>query len=431
LIHFYKRQFITMASKGNNIPQNIISAYKPSHLLERKDGFGKNVVMLKGTALPGFRRSLNTSFDAVAHKDETITPNSVMSLQTSRNQLIQPKREPISPVKGAVPFHDWVITPKIEVVSPKKTSTPKKVPIIKVKDLSDLLPARQDQMLNPRREMISPDIELGHLMMAGPSKVKSPKISENKATITPTQLKKRRVKKLRDPHAPKRPGSSFLLFSKVEKPRVIETLGTKQAGPVAVELAKRWADMGDDVRGLWEERWRGEMAQYEEAKKNYQPSEEYLKAAARHEQVNAAANKFDTRVQVGSYFTYLLTNWVKVALERPELSPKQIQETVWLQWSSGVANGGGGGGAAKKKKAKDPNAPKQPPNAYSLFMKKTRPEIVRANINMSNAEVMAEIGKMWRNLDVKEKDPYMREAKKKLDDYYEEKIKYMEKCNKK
>jgi len=392
-----------MANKSNNFPPSTFAAYEPSDLHERMS-FNKNV-----------------------------------DLQSANKQLIQPKREIISPVKEVVvPFNDWVITPKIEVVSPKKTSTPKKVPTIKVKELSDLMPVRQDEMPNPGRGFISSEMEIGHLMMAGPSKVSSQQLSEKKDVITPTQMKKRtvgqrgpgRVKKLRDPHAPKRPGSSFLLFSKVEKPRVIESLGTKQAGPVAVELAKRWADMGDDVRGLWEERWREEMAQYEEAKKNYQPSEEYLRVAARHEQEQAAANKFDTRVQVGSYFTYLLTNWVKVALERPELSPKQIQEAVWSQWSSGVVNGGGGG-ATRKKKTKDPNAPKHPPNAYSLFMKKMRPEIMRANINISNAEIMAEIGKMWRNLDVKEKDPYMREAKKKLDDYYEEKIKYMEKCNKK
>jgi len=405
LIHFYKRYFLTMANKSNNFPPSTFAAYEPSDLHERMS-FNKNV-----------------------------------DLQSANKQLIQPKREIISPVKEVVvPFTDWVITPKIEVVSPKKTSTPKKVPTIKVKELSDLMPVRQDEMPNPGRRFISSEMEIGHLMMAGPSKVSSQQLSEKKDVITPTQMKKRtvgqrgpgRVKKLRDPHAPKRPGSSFLLFSKVEKPRVIESLGTKQAGPVAVELAKRWADMGDDVRGLWEERWREEMAQYEEAKKNYQPSELYLRAAARHEQEQAAANKFDTRVQVGSYFTYLLTNWVKVALERPELSPKQIQETVWSQWSSGVVNGGGGGGGAtRKKKTKDPNAPKHPPNAYSLFMKKMRPEIMRANINISNAEIMAEIGKMWRNLNVKEKDPYMREAKKKLDYYYEEKIKYMEKCNKK
>jgi len=338
-------------------------------------------------------------------------------------------------MKEVMPLPEWVVTPKIEVVSPKKTSTPK----IKVRELSELLPTRQDERLTQNRETATPEREIGHLMMAGPSQVKSSKLSENKDTTSPTQMKKRtmvqrgpgKVKKLKDPDAPKRPGSSFVLFSKAERPSVIESLGTKQAGAVSVELAKRWADMGDDVRGMWEARWKQEMAKYEEDKKNYQPSDEYLKAAAIHEEKQVAADKFDTRVQVGSYFTYLLTNWVKVALERPELSPKQIQETVWLQWSSGVVNGVGVASKKKKVYTRDPNAPKHPPNAYSLFMKKTRPEIMRANPSITNTGIMSEIGKMWRNLDVKGKEPYIQEAKMKIDDYYEEKIRYMERCNKK
>jgi len=372
-------------------------------------------------------------------KEIKIAPTNITSQPSSSTQTFI-KREVVSPMKEAI-LSDRIIFPKKEVVSPKKGVPPIAMPssVSKYKTPSISYP-REMRPISPKKDMISPQNEMFAPLKAVLSHQYA---SENKVIRTPSKIKKSvvqrgpgKVKKLKDPHAPKRPGSTFLLFSKEERPRVVEMLKTKQPGPVGVELSKRWAALGDDERIKWDVRWKEEMAKYEEDKKNYRPSEEYLKAAAIHNEkiaMKEAEDKFvkdwDTKVQVGSYFTYLLTNWVKVALEGPQLTPKQIQDLVWLQWSSSVGNTSSELPRKKRIRTKDPNAPKHPSNAYALFTKEVRPDIAKANPGLTNTELMSKIGQMWKNLDDKAKEPYTNEARKKLDIYYEEKIKYME-CKK-
>ena len=74
---------------------------------------------------------------------------------------------------------------------------------------------------------------------------------------TPAQrilgVSKMKVKKIKDPLAPKNAANSFLLFCKEERPRVVELLGSKVPGPVAAELSKRWADIGKEGKEKWEQ----------------------------------------------------------------------------------------------------------------------------------------------------------------------------------
>ena len=89
-------------------------------------------------------------------------------------------------------------------------------------------------------------------------------------------------KKLKDPSAPRRPPSSFLLFSIEERFKVGAQLGKIDPGVVAVELGKRWAGLNKEVKKMWDEKGREAMVLFEEDKKKYRPSAEFLKAAAAH-----------------------------------------------------------------------------------------------------------------------------------------------------
>jgi len=384
--------------------------YQPGHIKTGFSFFSSNKILSKGTQ----------KANIIAHTPQNVTKSIVTSHKV---EMISPKKEWVSPKKEMENPRTEIVFPRRELFSPHKS------------------------FLVPKIEMVSPPKEMAwHSQSQLDMILKSPERSVV-ATPPPPQTQKRKVgqrgpgkiKKLKDPLVPKRPATSFLLFSKEERPSVIEMLGTKQIGPVGAELARRWAGLDQEERVRWDAKWREEMVKYEEEKKKYSPSQEYLRAAAVHDQKQAKriektnfVKNWDLKVQVGSYFTYLLTNWVKVALERPELTPKQIQEFVWVQWSSGPGKGVPSATVEKKKKvSKDPNAPKHPMSAYTIFFKHTRPEIIKASPGMPNAEVMAEVGKMWRSLDEEAREPYTREAKERLENYYEEKARYLEGLKKK
>ena len=129
------------------------------------------------------------------------------------------------------------------------------------------------------------------------------------------------MKKLKDPLAPKRAPSSFLLFCKEERPYVVEMLGSKHPGPVAVELAKRWAEIDPELKTKWDAQMKEMKAEYFKVKEKYQPSKEFLSAAASHDEKQQAkkfkAGSVKTADKMASYFTHLLTNWVKMATAKP------------------------------------------------------------------------------------------------------------------
>ena len=66
----------------------------------------------------------------------------------------------------------------------------------------------------------------------------------------------------------------------------------------------------------------------------------------------------------------------------------------------------------KKRKKKDPNAPKRPQSAYTLYMKEFRNKIIEDN-DFSPSDIAAvgrELGRTWKALGTKQRGPYEKEA---------------------
>ncbi|CAI2170786.1 4919_t:CDS:2 [Funneliformis geosporum] len=75
--------------------------------------------------------------------------------------------------------------------------------------------------------------------------------------------------------------------------------------------------------------------------------------------------------------------------------------------SQSEANNNEGESKPKRaRKAKDPNAPKRPPNAYLQFTLAKRTELKQQNPKMSPKEITIMLGEAWRNLSETEKKPY-------------------------
>ena len=257
---------------------------------------------------------------------------------------------------------------------------------------------------------------------------KSPKVEGNVAPLgvgaLPCKLNpgvnKGKAKKLIDPMAPKKPANSFMLFCKEERPRVVELLGTKVPGPIAVELSKRWAGLGEEERGKWDQAAKDEKLKYEKAVENYCPSEDFLKAKAEHERMQTVSMKCavdeDPSIEMMvPYFEYVSSNWQKVATRKPGMTIPEVQQEILKQWISTAETVGSG---SKKKKVKDPNAPKRPMSAYLLFVKEMRGDITQENPALKNTEVLSELGRKWRNMDESSREPYVKEAKSKSEEYF-------------
>ena len=108
--------------------------------------------------------------------------------------------------------------------------------------------------------------------------------------------------------------------------------------------------------------------------------------------------------KMAPYFSHLLSSWPKVATTRPDLTAQEVQTMVWQEWASRGANGKVGKGK-RMKKIKDTNAPKCPPT-------------------LTYSEVLAKAGKKWKSLDEETRAPFVAEAKKKSEEYHQEKTKY-------
>ncbi|KAF0424560.1 non-histone chromosomal protein 6 [Gigaspora margarita] len=80
------------------------------------------------------------------------------------------------------------------------------------------------------------------------------------------------------------------------------------------------------------------------------------------------------------------------------------------------------------KKAKDPNAPKKPPNAYMQFSKVKRSEIKEANPDASAKELLTLIGETWRKMSDEEKKPYQDMVKVAMIKYEEQMKSYKDLC---
>jgi len=228
-----------------------------------------------------------------------------------------------------------------------------------------------------------------------------------------------KVKTLKDVDAPKKPLSSYLLFCAKERANVQQEMQGCNGAEVMKELGKRWAALDDKDKEVFEEAAKKDKERYEEKRRSYTPSEEFIKRKA---EFDAKANLPNSSVvgQSGSsledYFIYLVLNWRQMHLANPGYSGRQIQEEVWRMWQSQARIAGrveaAGGKRSKAKSTKDPLAPKRPLTAFFLFAKAKRAEVSKDSPTMKNKEVTAELGRMWNQLGEEAKAAYVSESGK-------------------
>ena len=215
----------------------------------------------------------------------------------------------------------------------------------------------------------------------------------NKRKIAPKE------KVLRDPTAPKRPLSAFMLFAKTERPKVVAELGNISVGEVGKELGRRWALLDVDSKGNYEAAYREEKVRYEKEKENYQPSTWFLAQKEDLERRKGGRER-DSMVE---YFSFLQENWRNVAKDNEGMGVKEVQEITWQMWSKNKPLNK----AKKIKRVRDPAQPRKPLSAYFIYQQHMREELKKSsNFCAPNKEVLGMLAEKWKTMDLDMKKEY-------------------------
>ena len=189
---------------------------------------------------------------------------------------------------------------------------------------------------------------------------------------------------------PKRPASAYILFGKEERDVVLKDIPDIDAKEVMTELGKRWRQLDPE---------RKEALEAESAKlwTNY---EEEL-----------AQWKLDNEADKPS-----TSDSPEVNGEEVSKTPKKRKKKHDSDRDDGTA-----GSAKSKSKASASDKPKRPGSAYILFGNEERGAIAKDNPDFAQKDVMAELGKRWKQVDAKRKAALEAEAAK-LKKVYDEKL---------
>jgi len=170
----------------------------------------------------------------------------------------------------------------------------------------------------------------------------------------------------KDPNAPKRPLSAYMLWAAEARGDVAESHPDYSITEIASKLGKMWKKV-------------------------------------------SAADKAD---YVGQSDTLKAAYYKKMEKYKKSSSYKEHQEAL-AEFK-----------AKEKRKPfkKDPNAPKRPMSGYMIFVSEVRDSVVSKNPDMGVTDVLKEVGSMWRDLDDSEQARYKSKADK-LKVKYEKEVK--------
>lgn len=212
--------------------------------------------------------------------------------------------------------------------------------------------------------------------------------SSGASTTTPKgKLTKKQRQAARDPAAPKKPLTSFLLWSQQEREAVRNELEKRQSAEavsvaaIGKELGRRWSCLEAAVKKTFEDRAAAAKEEYLQALASYQPAPEFLQ---KRRQLEEAAAKAAAKKQ--------------------------------------------------KKAAKDPATPKRPQTAFLLWAsanrEQTRADIMKTNSgagsnnNPSGPEIMKELARRWALVDADSRAKYEQQSKEDNLRYQEAMVQY-------
>mmetsp|Transcript_28984 Transcript_28984/g.40727 ORF Transcript_28984/g.40727 Transcript_28984/m.40727 type:complete len:615 (-) Transcript_28984:302-2146(-) len=199
-------------------------------------------------------------------------------------------------------------------------------------------------------------------------------------------------KNIKDPNAPKKPPSAYILYSKSIREEV------KTANPEAkfTDMSKltgdKWKQLSAESKKEWNEKANAEKEKYKAVKENYD-TEAKKKAQAETKTGEEPTGTEDEVAKEGGSAT-------------TKASPVKVT-------------------TKKKTSTKDPNAPKRPKPSYIHYQNKRRPILAKENPGTPFGDIARMIGAEWKELTEDVKKIYTLKADQDKKRYEEEMITYV------
>ena len=184
-------------------------------------------------------------------------------------------------------------------------------------------------------------------------------------------------KKLKDENAPKRPKSGYMFFAEKKRPEIKDAQPELKMIEISKVIGERWKDSTPSTKEKYNNKSEKDKQRYKLEMESYErPTDEVL------------------------------------------LTQKINQKKKRGKPSSGE----------KKKRSKKPEgAPTRGKSAYLFFCQANRPEVKEANPSFKATELMAELGRMWKELPDEEKVEFEEQAAEAKEKYLQEKTEWEEK----
>jgi len=236
-------------------------------------------------------------------------------------------------------------------------------------------------------------------------------------TEKPDNSKKTKPKK--DPSAPKAALTSYMVFSGVERGKVLGDLGNLGTGEVSKELGRRWRELTTEAKAGYEEeaaRDRARFKQELEAHTGVKVEDKPKKAKTKSDKVKVPKEKkrvkevaVEAAGAMTDYFAFLFSQWSSARARHPSACPSTLQAILWTRWSRPGVLEAAEAPPAKRRRSQAPSRP--PAAAARLFMDTVREGVLAANPGMTEDEMCRKLTRVWEGLDKEDKEPFIGQSK--------------------
>lgn len=271
------------------------------------------------------------------------------------------------------------------------------------------------------------------------SKSSSKGASDDEGASPPPKKKAKKAvskKSSKDPNAPKKAMSAYLLFSSHIRPEVKKENPDAPFAEIAKIIGAKYKKLSPEERAKWDkkagvekQRYKDEMADYSAPEEDSDDDDKKKKPAKKKKDPNAP------KKPTTSFMQFNNANRARIKKENPDATFSEMAKLVSVAWKAiepdekkkyedlaatdkqryleamktyvppkdtGNDEKGGKGGKSKK----DPNAPKRPMTAFMLYSNANRAKVKSENPGISFGELGKKMGELFKALSAEERAKY-------------------------
>jgi hypothetical protein len=241
-------------------------------------------------------------------------------------------------------------------------------------------------------------------------------VSSSKSKDSDKNTKKKKSSKIKDPNAPKRSLTSYLLYCGDNRASVKKENPDAKFLDIGKILGEQFKSLSKKEKDVYVEKAALLKKTYDEEKIEYLKNKD---KETKNEDETAVASEEPVATVVKK--------------PRGQKKGKELTESKDDDNEEDVENNGPDNAKGKKAKTakkakkakKDPNAPKRSLTTYMLFCKDHRAQVMKENPGKQVPEIGKTLGSMYKKLSLKEKDPYVKEAQNLKEQYDKDKAEYL------